>query len=26
MNGDIDDLIDQLQRYERELKAKNAEV
>ena len=26
MNGDIDDLIEQLQRYERELKAKNAEV
>ena len=26
MNGDIDDLIKQLQRYERELKAKNAEV
>lgn len=25
MNGDIDDLIEQLQRYERELKAKNAE-
>ena len=24
MNGDIDDLIEQLQRYERELKAKNA--
>ena len=24
MNGDIDDLIDQLQRYERELKARNA--
>ncbi len=26
MNGDIDDLIEQLQRYERELKAKNAEA
>lgn len=26
MNGDIDDLIEQLQRYERELKAQNAEV
>ncbi len=25
MNGDIDDLIEQLQRFERELKAKNAE-
>ena len=25
MNGDIDDLIEQLQRYERELKAKNTE-
>ena len=25
MNGDIDDLIEQLQRYERELKAQNAE-
>ena len=25
LNGDIDDLIEQLQRYERELKAKNAE-
>ena len=26
MNGDIDDLIEQLQRYERELKAKNTEA
>ena len=26
MNGDIDDLIEQLQRYERELKAQNAEA
>ena len=26
MNGDIDDLIEHLQRFERELKAKNAEV
>ena len=26
MNGDIDDLIEQLQKYERELKAQNAEV
>jgi len=25
MNGDIDDLIEQLQRFERELKAQNAE-
>ena len=26
MNGDIDDLVEQLQRFERELKAKNAEA